>query len=341
MPGSHCVVIPFFNRVSQVRTCLESLLAQALTDTEFLLVDDASTEPLDALQSLLGQAAVNLISHPANEGVAAARNSALHWCRQRGHALAIMIDSDCSPGPDFITTHVTLHAAIPDAACIGAAIVGQGSTLWARIDGLASWVHAAPHYPQHDVESPYHLPTTNFSVKMNALPEREFVFDERLITGEDCLLIREYRQHSRRVVFSPQPVIYHRDRDRLRDVIRHHYKWGHHQYFVQLGRDISPHVFNPVYRVLFLLCFLPAWIFYALMGATLNILPWLRTTPRNIVFAPAIYVLWLFKGVAVMEAAVRPRAVMRRPRQRIRYRVFDGVSGAAYEEMAEAPLRGS
>lgn len=323
MPGSHCVVIPFFNRISQVRTCLESLLAQALPETEFLLVDDASAEPLDELHPLLAQPTVHLIAHPENKGVSAARNSALYWCRQRRYTLVIMIDSDCSPGPDFIHSHVSLHAAIPSAACIGAAIVGQGNTLWSRIDGLASWVHAAPHYPQHDVESPYHLPTTNFSVKVSQLPEREFIFDERLVTGEDCLLIREYRRRSKRVVFSPRPVIYHRDRDSLRDVIRHHYKWGHHQYFVQLGRDISPYVFNPVYRVLFLLGFLPAWVFYALMGATLNIVPWLRTKAGNIVFAPAIYLLWLCKGVAVMEAAVRPRAVMRHSREQIRYRVFD------------------
>ena len=120
------------------------------------------------------------------------------FCRHRGHELVIMIDSDCLPGPDFISTHLDMHRESPGVACIGGAVVGRGSSAWARLDGIMSWVHAAPHYPRHTVETPYHLPTTNFSVKLALLPNRPFVFDERLRTGEDCLLIRELRHNGQR-----------------------------------------------------------------------------------------------------------------------------------------------
>ena len=321
---SHCVIIPFYNRIDQVHACLESLLAQAEINTEFLLVNDASTELLEPLSLLLDREDVHLIQHSHNEGVSAARNSALHWCRSRGFELAIMIDSDCLPGPGFISKHLALHQQYSDAACIGAAIIGRGETIWARLDGVASWVHAAPHYPLHRVEYPYHLPTTNFSMKVSLLPSREFVFDERLFTGEDCLLIREYRRNGLTVLFSPEPEIYHRDRDRLLDVVRHHYKWGHHQYFIQLGGDISPRVFNPLYRLIFLLLFFPLWPLFSLAGACLNIMPWISSKPAYSIYAPAIYILWLAKGLAVMEAAVRPRAVLRKPREMVSYQQSQG-----------------
>lgn len=319
LPESHCVIIPFFNRIEQVRECLRQLLGQALTDTTFLLVDDASTDSLDALDELLRLPQVHLIRHPRNEGVSAARNSALHWCRQHGHGLVIMIDSDCVPGPAFIETHVNLHREFPDAACFGGGIVGRGTSVWSRLDGVTSWVHAAPHYPRHEVEHPYHLPTTNFSVKLSKLPDRPFIFDERLHTGEDCLLIRELRRRRLPVMFSPTPLIYHRDRDRLVDVLRHHYMWGYHQYFIQLGRDISSYVFNPVYRVLFLAVFVWLWPLYSLAGTTLNLAPWLSRGLGYLAYAPGMYVLWLGKGIAVMEAALRPRAVLRTARGAVDY----------------------
>ncbi len=330
--AKHCVIIPFFNRVDQVRACLQELLAQALPGTEFLLVDDASTDNLVELDELLHRKEVFLIRHPRNEGVSAARNSALQWCREHGCELVIMIDSDCLPGPGFIETHVRLHAEMPEVPCIGAAIVGRGSSVWSRLDGITSWVHAAPHYPQHEVKHPYHLPTTNFSVKLSRLPDRPFVFDERLHTGEDCLFIRELRRRGLPVLFSPSPVIYHRDRERLLDVLRHHYKWGHHQYFVQLGRDISPYVFNPVYRAAFLLVFVWLWPLYSLAGATLNIAPWLSTRLGYLAYAPGVYILWLAKGIAVMEAALRPRAVLRTARASLDYQSWQPAAQGSQVE---------
>ena len=113
--------------------------------------------------------------------------------------------------------------------------------------------------------------------------------------------------------FAPRPRILHADRERLRDVIAHHYAWGHHQYFVQLGNNLSARAFNPFYRALFLLMFLPLSPLYALAGASLNLLPWLRHRPRYLLAFPAVYGLWLAKSVAVMEAAVRPRHCLRPP----------------------------
>lgn len=305
---------------------MNALVEQKTGCTSFLLIDDASTESLMPLESLLERDDVHIIRHPGNEGVAAARNSALHWCKRQGFELVVMIDSDCIPGPGFIERHLGLHQDHPDAACIGAAIIGQGETIWANLDGVASWVHATPHSSLHSVETPYHLPTTNFSVKVSLLPDRDFIFDERLHTGEDCLLIREYRRNGKAVLFSPEPVIYHRDRDRLSDVIRHHYKWGHHQYFIQLGRDISSRVFNLSYRLVFVVLFVPLWPLYALAGATLNIVPWISHSPRYCLYAPAMYLLWLAKGVAVIEAACRPRKVMREQRKTVSYQLIDKSS---------------
>lgn len=330
----HCVMIPFFNRHEQVARCMEQLLAQALPETIFLLVDDGS-KPMACrsaeLQPILKNKNVFLICHEKNQGVSAARNSGIHWCRQRDIDVLIMMDSDCRPADNVIAEHLRLQDSHPEAVCIGGRITGEGKSFWARLDGITSWVHATPHgagdIAQEEfrsVEHPYHLATTNFSVKLKKLPERKFVFDERLITGEDCLLVRELRKLKKGVYFSSRPEVFHRDRETFMDVFKHQYAWGHHQYFIQLGGDISPRCFNPLYRTVFVPVFLPLIPLFALAGSILNSRVLWAHQRKDLWLYPFIYLLWLGKGCAVVEAAIRPCACLRRGRQSV-----------AYEEIAQ------
>src|SRR5688572_13372544 len=122
----HCVMIPFFNRHEQVTRCVDALLAQALPGTVILLVDDGSLPAAgssDVLQPILKNKNVFLIRHINNQGVAAARNSSIHWCRQRDIDILMMIDSDCRPESNMISEHLRLHDVYPEATCIGGRII--------------------------------------------------------------------------------------------------------------------------------------------------------------------------------------------------------------------------
>jgi glycosyltransferase involved in cell wall biosynthesis len=254
-----------------------------------------------------------MLRHVRNRGVAAARNTAIGWCRRAGVEIILMIDSDCEPTPDFISSHLRLQAEYPEAACIGGAIEGVGRGFWALFDRVMTWAHIPPVSKPGDMKHPYHLGTTNFSAKMARLPAREQVFDERLCTGEDALLIREFRRNRQRVLFTPRPVLIHHDRDTFRGTVWHHYQYGNHQYFVQLGGDLSPRCFHPLYRAAFFLAFAPVMPLYALMGSVLNLAPWIRRRPWYVAFYPLMYLMWLGKGVAILESAVRPSKVLRVP----------------------------
>ena len=291
-----------------------ALLKQRRANTCFLLVNDGTQQTAveDTLQSILSEQAVHIIHHPKNQGVAAARNTAIQWCRENDIELVLMIDSDCLPDDDFIFQHLQLHKEHPQAACFGCGVIGQGSSFWARLDKVMSWVHSVPYGNIRSVEHPYHLPTTNFSVKTSMLPDTCDVFDSRLRTGEDALLIRRFRKEGKAVLFSPKPKIFHFDREHFTDVFKHHYYWGHHQYFIQLNRDISDRSFKPFFRFFFLLAFIPCLPLFALLGATLNLKPWLRHKPQYILLFPFVLLIWLGKGVAVAEAAVRPHHCLRK-----------------------------
>lgn len=311
---AHGVIVPFLDRLAMVARCVGGLLACARPDTRIVLVDDGSAPPAEsdpAIRALLADPRVTLLRHPENRGVAAARNTALAWCRAHELAVVLMLDSDCEPSPDFIEAHLRLHVEHPEAACFGAAVEGTGHGFWARLDRVMTWVHVVG--PAREVRHPYHLGTTNFSVKVDRLPARATVFDERLNTGEDALLIRELRRQGQSVRFSPRPRIVHHDRETFRGLLWHHYQYGQHQYFVQLGGDLSPRCFRLPYRIAFVLAFLPLLPLFALAGSVLNLAPWLRAHPAYVAWYPLMYALWLAKGVAVLESAVAPARTLRLP----------------------------
>jgi GT2 family glycosyltransferase len=311
---AHGVIVPFLDRLPMVGRCVRGLLACARPDTRIVLVDDGSAPAAETdpgVRAVLADPRVTLLRHPTNRGVAAARNTALAWCRAEGLAVVLMLDSDCVPSADFIEAHRRLLAVQPQAACFGAAVEGVGNGFWARLDRVMTWVHMIR--PPGEVRHPYHLGTTNFSLKLDRLPARAAVFDERLNTGEDALLIRELRRRGESVRFARTPLIVHHDRETFRGLLWHHYQYGQHQYFVQLGGDMSPRCFHPAYRLAFVLAFLPLLPLYALAGSVLNLAPWLLRHPGYLAWYPLMYLLWTAKGVAVLESAVAPWRTLRLP----------------------------
>lgn len=310
----HGVVVPVFNDLTSLAHCARGLLACALPATRIVFVDDGSEPPAAAdpgLREVLADRRVTVLRHARNRGVAAARNSALAWCRREGLRLVLMVDSDCEVPADFVTAHLRLHAEHPETACVAGAVEGVGAGFWAALDRVMTWVHGTG--AAGELRHPYHATTANFSAKLDRLPARRAVFDERLRTGEDALLTRELRRHGQTVRFSPVPCVTHHDRDTWRGVLWHHYQYGHHHYFVQLGGDFSARCLRPAYRAAFTVVFLPVLPLFAFAGSLINLAPWLRRRPSYALWFPFMYLLWLAKGVAVLQSALAPWRSLRSP----------------------------
>ena len=308
------VIIPFFGRFEQLTLCVLALLDQSHKKFKIVLIDDGSNSKYSSssyVTKLPKDERLIFLEHDKNHGVAKARNTGVKWCKSNSIDLILMIDSDCLPSSNFVSGHITLHERHPSASCIGGGMVSVGESVWAKLDNILSWVHSIPEGEVRSISPLYHLPTTNFSIKISEVPDREELFDNRLQTGEDALLIKKLIKRGKSVLFSPVPKVKHYDRNTLSDVLHHHYKWGYHQYFIQLGGNISSRCFKLWYRVLFASCFFFSIPLYALLGSCLNLLPWLKYRPSYIIYAPLIYIVWLFKACAILEAAISPNTVLR------------------------------
>ena len=79
--GKISVIIPVYNGVSWLETCVRSVLAQTWTDLEVLILDDSSTDGTGQLAKKLAEedGRIRLIVR-TKRGVSSARNQGIEEC---------------------------------------------------------------------------------------------------------------------------------------------------------------------------------------------------------------------------------------------------------------------
>lgn len=113
------IIIPVYNVEKYLRFCLDSVIAQTLTDFEAVCVDDGSPDQsLSILREYASRDSRFKVITQTNQGVAAARNAALDMAT--GDYIHFMDPDDAYPAPDALQK-------LYDAALSNAAGVVAGS----------------------------------------------------------------------------------------------------------------------------------------------------------------------------------------------------------------------
>ena len=101
--GGPIVVVPVFDAVDDVRSCLASLLAHTDARRPILVVDDASTDPslADTIAAVADGADHHVVVYrrPVNAGFVAACNDAFHICTGRD---VVIVNSDVEVGAEWL-----------------------------------------------------------------------------------------------------------------------------------------------------------------------------------------------------------------------------------------------
>jgi len=86
------VVIPTFNRPALLQRAITSVLAQTWSEFEIIVVDDASTEPIQQALNSLPPVIISVHTHSQCRGAAAARNTGIR--ASKGEFIAFLDDDD-------------------------------------------------------------------------------------------------------------------------------------------------------------------------------------------------------------------------------------------------------
>ena len=128
------IVTPFFNTGEEFRETARSVFGQSFQQWEWIIVNDASTQP-DALAMLdafrRSDPRIRVIDHPENRGLSAARNTG--WRAARSEAI-VLLDSDDLLEPTAVEKWFWHLATFPEYAFVKGFGVGFGAKeyLWQR-----------------------------------------------------------------------------------------------------------------------------------------------------------------------------------------------------------------
>jgi glycosyltransferase involved in cell wall biosynthesis len=111
------VVIPAYNAAATLPLVLEALTRQDTSDFDVVVVDDASTDGTGRTAKAHGGGLDLLVLRcPENLGRAKARHFGID--NSQGEVL-LLLDADIEPIPEYLATHLSLHAEHPRSVGVG------------------------------------------------------------------------------------------------------------------------------------------------------------------------------------------------------------------------------
>ncbi len=207
------VIIPTFNRATQLENCLCALEGQTLSPESFeiIVVDDGSTDYTEKLIKKWRVAWPSLKAlHQENAGQGRARNLALHEAQGQ---IILFIGDDIYGSPEFLQNHVRFHQDHPEkeAACLGLTEWDQSQP----VTPFMKWLtHGGPQFAYknltpHEEASFWYFYTSNLSLKKELLLEDSFDPDFRAYGFEDIELGYRLTKKGLKLIYVPEALAVH------------------------------------------------------------------------------------------------------------------------------------
>lgn len=190
----YSLIIPVYNAEATLRRCLDSVLRQAFSDYELLLINDGSTDGSDAIcreYAVLFPQIKYLTKE--NGGVSSARNLGLD--RAKGEYI-LFVDSDDYVSENYFSTITeNLENSSPDLLMFGYRNFGGGCSTWNTGVFAETDEERVAQRIAHAMRRYLFSSLWSKVFKREIIAENHLRFDEKLSIGEDQAFIFEYAMH--------------------------------------------------------------------------------------------------------------------------------------------------
>lgn len=208
--------IPCYNAARYLEQCLKGILAQAYPINEVLIVDDGST---DNTVEIASKYPVRIIRHKQNNGIAAARNTAILNARNE---FVAALDADCIPEQDWLKNLMN-NFNQQDVVGVGGRLVEFHTQ--ALADKWRS-IYMKQNWGLKRLINPPIIFGSNNVYRKEAL-EKIGLYNERYRTnGEDNDLTKRLLSRGFKLIYEPQAIAKHLRKDSIRSVLKMNWQWN-------------------------------------------------------------------------------------------------------------------
>lgn len=268
------VVIPSYNSQDTIQKCLDSLANQSYEgEYEIILVDSSDDNTPEIVSS--GYPHVKLIHLEKKTDPGTARNNGIQIAQ--GDILAF-IDSDCTARPDWLERMVARHDST--YRVVGGGINNANSAC--DIVGWAGYMAEFREFlPTGTPREVIHIPTCNISYE-RAIFTKFGIFEGEYYPQEDLLYNYKITKNAERILFDPHIQVFHQQRSKLGDFLRHQRRVGRSAFRVLRVTDLKGS-FIARHRLLgfLVLPFLP------IVKLVRTLLQFLRKQPKAVIRRPS------------------------------------------------------
>lgn len=210
------IIVPVYNVETYLRSCVDSVLTQALRDLEVLLIDDGSTDSSGAICDFYAEkdSRVRTI-HTRNAGAAAARNTGLSVATGEFIAFA---DSDDWIDPDMYETMVKVAQERSCDLVICDCLKEYGNISHIYTHDLPggfydSETKVSRYFPQllmpDTMEYPVTISNCLLLIRRELIMKYQLSFPERIRFSEDLLFGAEVGYYAQSMVYLKGYAPYH------------------------------------------------------------------------------------------------------------------------------------
>ncbi|OQB40947.1 MAG: putative glycosyltransferase EpsH [Candidatus Hydrogenedentes bacterium ADurb.Bin179] len=289
-PMNSSIIIPVYNRVSDLLSILKQLKEQACREFEVVVVDDGSTTPVtSAVQCAHYPYSLRIVRHEHRRGIAAARNTGIVTAREQ-HLIFVDSDADLLDSHWLEKHHNAYERAGAMARSAGhshfvfhSTVKGIAATFAGRVDTYANW-WGSDLKTAHIVRD-RHVPMNNTSMHRDVF-DRVGMFDEAFAVSEDIEWGFRCMACGVIAVFMPGAPVGHHDRDSVRKVWEHYYRFGQYSPKVRTRHPGGPwRWLYPGNRRQAILRFLPLTV----LKTVYIVWKCFPQSPGVVLYAPGIY----------------------------------------------------
>ena len=225
VPPDFSVIVPTYNRPSEIADCVASLARQEYPRDRFevIVVDDGSAASPASVITAFRDCLDVKVHRETNAGPGAARNRGAHLARA---PILVFTDDDCRPHPNWLKMLSARYSSSTEPVIIGGAVQ---NALPDNIYSTASQMIVEVGYAFHnsDPNQARFFATSNLAVPADAFNDLGG-FDESFKTtaSEDRELCGRWQHRGYRMIYAPEAVVDHAHKLTWRSFLQQHFNYG-------------------------------------------------------------------------------------------------------------------